>query len=141
MYPTPLTTFNVGEYMVNESSSNSRMLFKIPQFKAATLSQQLTLTNTWGVPILLRGIINKNAELRIEYVTLLGGDNSVPLSSHLLIQPNETIQLAQINLYTSLLLVTQGPKFLSMHINNTLVPMSVMVYDKTLLCVWEEEFS
>lgn len=35
--------------------------------------------------------------------------------------------------------VSQGIKYISVNVNNTLVPVAIAIYDRQLLCVWEEQ--
>lgn len=39
---------------------------------------------------------------------------------------------------TSLLKITQGNKYISIITNNTLIPVSISIFDRGLLCVWDE---
>jgi hypothetical protein len=87
-----MATFNIAEYMINDT--HSRMLFKLPQFKPATLSQEISITNTFKNPILYKGIISKNIELKLT-------ENLLGHNKELLIYPNETVKLGSIELSTS----------------------------------------
>lgn len=54
-------------------------------------------------------------------------------------QPGESIEYAKLELNTELLKISQGNKYLSLHVNNTLIPIAVSLYDRALLCSWDEQ--
>lgn len=102
-----------------------------PKFKNLNLAEELVLRNNFKVPIKIKGIVNQNHELRI-----------VPKNIHklsIILQPGEAVDYATIELSLPLLHISQGTKYILVNVNNTLIPIAIAIYDRGLLCVWDEQ--
>lgn len=49
------------------------------------------------------------------------------------------MEYAKIALNTDLLKISQGNKYLSIQVNNTLIPIAISLYDRSLLCSWDDQ--
>ena len=124
----PQVQFDVSDYLIPTPSR--RKVNDFPKFKNHLLQEQLVLRNNFHVPIKIKGIVNQNPEFRI--ITA----NQQPF---LILQPGESIEYASIELTLNLLRISQGTKYISVIVNNTLIPISIAIYDRGLLCVWDEQ--
>jgi hypothetical protein len=126
----------VSPYL-NPPSSGKRKVNEAPSFKPATLEAPLILTNTFNVPIKIQGLVNLNPELRFS-VNTNKANQGIQVYPTVVLQPGESVKYASVELQTSLLKISQGTKYISINVNNTLIPVAISIYDRGLLCVWEE---
>jgi hypothetical protein len=147
-YPLPLVQFDISEHLIvppqvpiTASSSSQkepptprRKVNESPNFKPAVLQTPLIIKNTFNVPLKLKGIVNTNPELRV----ILENQSPSHYIQGVTLQPGQTIKYAQVELSTSLLKITQGNKYISIIANNTLIPVAISIFDRALLCVWDD---
>ena len=98
------------------------------------MTTPLILKNTFKVPIKLRGIVNNNPELRV----ILENQQGNHYNHGIVVQPGETLKYAQVELQTNALKITQGNKYISVIVNNTLIPVAIGIFDRGLICALEE---
>jgi len=126
-----IVSFDVSKFMIENPTS--KQLVKKPQFKPVMLTSPFIIQNFLDKPLFIKGIVNNNEELQLR----LPFEDSREVVT---LAPGEAAEVGKIELNTLKLKGTQIERFLALEANGTLVPFSVHIFDRTLLCIWEEEF-
>lgn len=123
--PTSVLNFDVSPYLLPAISSNKQN----PKFNILSLYNQFFIMNTFSQPIVFEGVRTLNTHFHF--------NSSIQLSKNTVIQPLETIKVGDIFLNMTSLNFSNGYDYLYFILNHTIVPLSVSVNDKSLLCQWE----
>lgn len=140
-YPLPLVKFDISEHLLpnppvsiqgKEVPGPKRKVNDQPNFKNGILQTPLILKNNFNVPLKLKGIVNANPEFKVIL------ENPNHYMQGIILKPGQSIQYAQVELTTALLKVSQGNKYISVIVNNTMIPVAISIFDRGLLCVWDQ---
>lgn len=63
--PLPHISFDLSDFIVVPTTSPRRKVNEPALFRSGSLSAPLMITNTFKVPIRLRGLVNDNPEIKV----------------------------------------------------------------------------